>query len=127
MIRSHGTYQINNNFEPNFSAPIDSRMKVRDLETLLSPNSFQYYYRGMLCWVDSESKYYVLHNNDPTLLSSWQSIETGVTDYNSLSNKPTINGIPIEGDIANLILDLIESLTEEQEQDLKDIIQDDEN
>ena len=49
----------------------------------------------------------------------------GGGDYEHLANLPTINGDPVEGDITQMILDLVEPFNSEDENDLLDIIEDD--
>ena len=51
----------------------------------------------------------------------------GTSDFNQLTNIPTINGTPIQGEISNDILELVEPFTDEQEQGLVNIITDDED
>lgn len=51
----------------------------------------------------------------------------GTSDYNQLTNRPTINDVPIEGEISNDILELVEPLTTDEENDLLDIITEDTN
>ena len=50
---------------------------------------------------------------------------TGTTDYNALTNLPTINDEPIKGEISDDILELVEPLSNQEENDLLDIITDD--
>ena len=51
----------------------------------------------------------------------------GGGDYDHLSNLPTFNGETLQGDVTDLILDAIEPFTDEQEQELVNIITDDED
>lgn len=51
----------------------------------------------------------------------------GTTDYNVLTNRPTINGNVVEGEISDDILELVEPYNDSDEQDLLDIIADDPN
>lgn len=49
----------------------------------------------------------------------------GTTNYNALTNRPTINGNVIEGEIDNDILELVEPLTEQDVEDIESLIEDD--
>lgn len=51
----------------------------------------------------------------------------GTTDYEALTNRPTINGNVVEGEISDDILELVEPYDDSDEQDLLDIIADDPN
>lgn len=51
----------------------------------------------------------------------------GTSDFNQLINRPTINDRPIEGEISDDILELVEPLTTDEEDDLLDIITEDPN
>ena len=51
----------------------------------------------------------------------------GTSDFNQLINRPTINDVPIKGEISNDILELVEPLTTDEEEDLLDIITEDTN
>ena len=51
----------------------------------------------------------------------------GTTDFNALENIPTIDGKEIHGEISDDILELVEPFTDEQEQELVNIITDDED
>ena len=51
----------------------------------------------------------------------------GTSDFNQLTNIPTIDGTPIQGEISDDILELVEPFTDEQEQQLVNIITDDED
>lgn len=51
----------------------------------------------------------------------------GTSDFNQLINRPTINDVPIEGEISDDILELVEPLTNDEENDLLDIITEDQN
>ena len=51
----------------------------------------------------------------------------GTGDYNELTNRPTFNDQTIQGDVTGMILAAIEPFTQEDEQELIDIIADDPN
>ena len=51
----------------------------------------------------------------------------GTTNYNALTNRPTINGNVMEGEVSDDILELVEPYDDSDEQDLLDIIEDDPN
>ena len=51
----------------------------------------------------------------------------GTSDFNQLTNIPTIDGKAIKGEISNDILELVEPFDDEQESELINIITDDEN
>ena len=51
----------------------------------------------------------------------------GTTNYNALTNRPTINGNVVEGEISDDILELVEPYNDSDEQDLLDIIGEDPN
>lgn len=49
----------------------------------------------------------------------------GTTNYNALTNRPTINGTVVEGEIQDDILNLVEPLTQEDENDILNLITND--
>lgn len=49
----------------------------------------------------------------------------GVTDYNDLNGLPTINGNQVKGEISDDILELVEPLTQQDEDDILDLITND--
>ena len=49
----------------------------------------------------------------------------GTSDYNELTHKPTINGSPVSGEIADDILTLVEPLTSQDVQDIDNLIDND--
>ena len=49
----------------------------------------------------------------------------GTSNYNELSHKPTINGSPVSGEIADDILSLVEPLTSQDVQDIDNLIDND--
>jgi len=49
----------------------------------------------------------------------------GVTNYNDLNGLPTINGNKVKGEISDNILELVEPLTQQDEDDILDLITND--
>ena len=49
----------------------------------------------------------------------------GTSDYNKLSNRPTINGDVVQGEVSDKILELVEPLTAQDVEDIEEIIKDD--
>jgi hypothetical protein len=49
----------------------------------------------------------------------------GVTDYNDLNGLPTINGNKVKGEISDDILELVEPLTQQDEDEILDLITND--
>lgn len=85
MARKPATLQLSSNIEGNFSAPLDGRMKVTDLEELTAEGSFPFPYRGLLTYVESEQKWYTLRYDDPTNISSWAEMTQGADGKDGLN------------------------------------------
>lgn len=71
MGRTSGTYTLTSNIEPKVGAPLDARTIVKLLADLTANNTFEYPYKGMMVFVEENTKTYTLIGTDPTVSSNW--------------------------------------------------------
>ena len=88
MGRTSGTYTLTSNIEPKVGAPLDARTIVKLLADLTANNTFEYPYKGMMVFVEENTKTYTLIGTDPTVSANW--VESGAsqiqTDWNQSDN-----------------------------------------
>lgn len=82
-----------NGFDLNSKLPLDSRAvadTIKEMNALVANGSAS---DGQLCYCKEDKKLYILKD------STWSEVgNTDSSDYKTLKNKPTFNGVAIDGD-----------------------------
>lgn len=104
MSRTEGSFKISGALEPRIASALDARTIVQTKAELTASGNFPYPYIGLETYVVSENKKYRLINDDPTDIENWQEVGSGgsggASDYDDLTNKPSINDVTLEGNLS---------------------------
>lgn len=81
MARRKGSLKLGSNIEANVDAPLDARSLVPAVADLTDPDTFPYFYVGMIVAVEATGQVFVLTGDpdepDPTDAANWRELGAG--------------------------------------------------